>query len=534
MAKRTITELKNYFKAGKRPTETQFGDVMDSFANLEDPQLFPKNYVEKRLSTEFPHLVADQAVDILLGNRGMSGWLEVEIVGTWMYWNSVGNIKKLFQVGFNPDNGVWYTPTSRIVEAGGLIINHIYIGDLVWDANINQYKITIYHTHYSGNLYDIRITHHCPLDTQDFSEVKLSDIYTNALTGQRVHYIHYNDNLGVGTVLPEARLHVVQNQSSYPIDAMTVDVVSFGTPHNANKSHYFRVRDIGANNHVPFIIKGSGNVGIGTETPAAKMHLVSGYVSPDSEGALIVGDTSQVNLRFGCTDRYSWMQGHGTASLHINPLGNNVILNRDGGNVGVGVENPQSKLEVNGLVTSKISNTSISPANVGGLNINELGNNVFEMSFARDGQGIAAIKTIFDNPIALGTNNIERVRIQANTGNVGIGTKNPDQKLTVKGKIHAEDVIVDMNVPADYVFQKYFDGESSIKPDYQMPTIQELEFFVRENKHLPEIPSGEAIVKDGVSLGDFQMKLLQKIEELTLYVISQNKEIENLKAIIKK
>ncbi|WP_419487090.1 hypothetical protein [Chryseobacterium bernardetii] len=543
MAKKTNTELKEYFKAGKRPTESQFGDFIDSFANLEDQQLFPKNYLEKRLSLDFPHNVADQAVDILLGNRGMSGRLEIEIVGTWMYWNSVGNIKKLFQVGFNPDNGVWYTPTSRIVEAAGLITNHIYIGDIVWDAAINQYKIPIYHTHFSGNIYDVRITYHCPFDTQDFSEVKLSDVYTNALTGQRVHYINYNYNLGVGTTLPEtslhvkapkdqghsnvvgamfdrneaaggsnivqlkyhstadlelnsfftgtnfrygsygdfnivnniddgtygainmvtnkqtrlsimpngnmgigttlpeAKLHVFQNPSSDPIDAMTIDVGSFGTFQNANKSHYFRVRDIGGNNNVPFIIKGSGNVGVGTETPAAKMHLVSSYVFPDSEGTLIVGDTSQVNLRFGCADRYSWMQGHGTSPLHINPLGNNVILNKDG-------------------------------------------------------------------------------------GNVGIGTQNPDQKLTVKGKIHAEDVIVDMNIPADYVFQKYFEGQSSIRPDYQMPTLKELESFVKENKHLPEIPSGEAIVKDGVNLGDFQMKLLQKIEELTLYIIALKKEID--------
>ncbi|UHO39358.1 hypothetical protein H5J24_04390 [Chryseobacterium capnotolerans] len=76
-------------------------------------------------------------------------------------------------------------------------------------------------------------------------------------------------------------------------------------------------------------------------------------------------------------------------------------------------------------------------------------------------------------------------------------------------------------------FKKYFDGQSSIRPDYRMPTLQELESFVKENKHLPEIPSGEAIVKDGVNLGDFQMKLLQKIEELTLYIIALKKEIDS-------
>ncbi|MBV8328834.1 hypothetical protein [Chryseobacterium sp.] len=450
MAKKTNTELKEYFKAGKRPTEAQFGDVIDSFASLEDPQLFPKNYYEKRLGPlEFPHVVGDQAVDILLGNRGMSGRLEIEIVGTWNYVNSVGNIKKQFEIGFNPDNGVWYTPSSRIVEAGGLIVNHIYIGDVVWDTAINQFKITIYHTHYAGNVYDVRITYHSPLDTQDLNDVKFSQVYTQPLTGQRIHYIHYNNNLGVGTALPKAKLHILHDPSSDPIDAMTVDVGSFGDPQNAAKSHYFRVRDIGGSNSVPFIIKGSGNVGVGTETPAAKMNIVSGYLAPDSQGTLMLGDPTQINLRLGYTDRYSWIQGHGSAPLYINPLGNNLILNRD-------------------------------------------------------------------------------------SGHVGIGTQNPDQKLTVKGKIHAEDVIVDTNVPADYVFQKYFDGQSEIRPDYVMPTIQELEAFVRENKHLPEIPSAERMSEDGVNLGDLQMKLLQKIEELTLYVISQNKEIEDLKSIIGK
>lgn len=486
MAKKTITELKTYFKAGKRPTEAQFGDVMDSFANLEDTQLFPKNYLKKRLSVDFPHNLADQAVDILLGNRGMSGALEIEIVGTWMFMNSVGNIKKLFQVGFNPDNAMWYPTTSRIVEAGGVIVHNIYIGDVIWDATINQYKVTIYHTNYAGNIYDIRITYHCPADAQDFSEVRLSDVYTNPLTGQRVHYIHYNDNLGVGTTLPETSLHVkapkdkghsnvvggLFDRSEAAGGSNIVQLKYHSTADLELNSFYsgtnFRYGSYGDFNIVNNIDDGTygainmvtnkqtrlsiipnGKIGVGTATPAAKLNIVTGYNTPDQEGTLMLGDATQVNLRLGTNGQYSWIQGHGVSPLHINPLGNNLILNKDG-------------------------------------------------------------------------------------GNVGIGTNNPDQKLTVKGKIHAEDVVVDMNVPADYVFQKYFDGQSSIRPEYQMLTIQELESFVRENKHLPEIPSGEAIVKDGVNLGDFQMKLLQKIEELTLYVISQNKEIEHLKAIIKK
>lgn len=484
MAKKTITELKEYFKSGKRPTEAQFGDVMDSFANLEDSQLFPKNYIKKRLDVDFPNDVFDQAVDILLGNRGMSGSLEIEIVGTWMYTNTVGNIKKLFQVGSNPDNAVWYTPTSRIVEAGGPIINHIYIGDIVWDANINQYKITIYHTHHSGNIYDIRITYHCPFDTQDFSEVKLSNIYTNTLIGQRTHYIHYNDNLGIGTSLPETKLHVKapvgqgdnnyisglfdRNEAAGGSNKLTIKYHSsadlevnsgytgsgfrYGTYSDFNivnngLSDTFGAINFVTNAAVRLCVHPKGNIGIGTMNPYGKMNVVSELSDPDQEGTLILGDVSQVNLRFGCSGQYTWIQSHASTPLHINPLGNDVILNRD-------------------------------------------------------------------------------------AGNVGIGTMNPDQKLTVKGKIHAEDVIVDMNVPADYVFQKYYDNYSPIRTDYHMPDLQELESYIKENKHLPEIPSGETMIKDGVKIGDFQMKLLQKIEELTLYMISQNKEIEQLKTLI--
>ena len=105
-----------------------------------------------------------------------------------------------------------------------------------------------------------------------------------------------------------------------------------------------------------------------------------------------------------------------------------------------------------------------------------------------------------------------------NDGNIGIGTTIPDQKLTVKGKIHAEEVIVDLNVPvADYVF----------KPTYKLMPLHEVEQFVKTNSHLPEIPSATEITKNGLSMGDMQNKLLQKVEELTLYAIQQNKKIQD-------
>ncbi|AUP78827.1 tail fiber protein [Flavivirga eckloniae] len=111
-----------------------------------------------------------------------------------------------------------------------------------------------------------------------------------------------------------------------------------------------------------------------------------------------------------------------------------------------------------------------------------------------------------------------------NNGNVGIGTSNPDMKLAVKGKIHAEEVKIDLNVPApDYVF----------KEGYNLISIKELEKFIKENSHLPEIPSAKEFEENGIMQAEMDMNLLKKIEELTLYVIEQEKSLENKDLMIK-
>lgn len=113
-------------------------------------------------------------------------------------------------------------------------------------------------------------------------------------------------------------------------------------------------------------------------------------------------------------------------------------------------------------------------------------------------------------------------------GKVGIGSRNPDSKLTVKGKIHCEEVKVDLQVPADYVFEKYYTGNSTLKSDYKMPTLEEVEAFTKKNNHLPEMPSAKEIKENGLHLKKMTNLLLQKIEELTLYTIEQEKRIKAL------
>ena len=94
-----------------------------------------------------------------------------------------------------------------------------------------------------------------------------------------------------------------------------------------------------------------------------------------------------------------------------------------------------------------------------------------------------------------------------------------NKTLRVNGTIYATAVNVQSNVWADYVF----------KPTYKLMPLNQVEQYVNTTSHLPEMPSSEEVSKNGVSVGDMQNKLLQKVEELTLYVIEQQKEINELK-----
>ncbi len=106
------------------------------------------------------------------------------------------------------------------------------------------------------------------------------------------------------------------------------------------------------------------------------------------------------------------------------------------------------------------------------------------------------------------------------SGKVGIGTSTPDQALTVKGKIHSEEIIVDLNVPGpDYVFEA----------EYELASLAEIEAFINANKHLPEVPSAAQMEEEGIVLGEMNMLLLKKVEELTLHMIALKKENDLLK-----
>ncbi|MCT1526911.1 hypothetical protein [Sphingobacterium hotanense] len=105
-------------------------------------------------------------------------------------------------------------------------------------------------------------------------------------------------------------------------------------------------------------------------------------------------------------------------------------------------------------------------------------------------------------------------------GYVGIGTSNPQETLSVNGNIRAKEIKVEATNWPDFVF----------KPDYKLLSLKETRRYVAQHGHLPGIPDMSTVNKQGVSLGEMNRLLLQKIEELTLHLIQKEDDIDQMKA----
>ena len=202
------------------------------------------------------------------------------------------------------------------------------------------------------------------------------------------------------------------------------------------------------------------------------------------------------------------------------------IYNTNSGYVGVGFDSPTNLLHA----AKNMTGVQIIVENLGGI-----GGAGFTMIDAASTANwkFKATNTggfkIRDHTIGLDVFTIEQnsganaIYIKAG-GNIGIGTTNPGSKLAVNGKIDCKEVEIYLDGWSDFVFDEA----------YQLKPLDELESFIKDNKHLPGVPTEEEVIQNGISIGQMNATLLEKVEELTLYVIDLKKENEEMKKQIGK
>jgi len=361
--------------------------------------------------------------------------------------------------------------------------------------------------------------------------------------GQTNNIFPSSGNAGVGTTSPASKFHVyngssgkaphgfsdlaIEDDEHVMLSLMTYNTKNayYGFADNdddfvggiqydhPNDRMYFRVN----NHNYDMVINKDGNVGIGTTTPTANFEVYKYdgvshariYTNQHAGTATleIAGGVASFGSQYsGWNFYHSYNNTNKDLYLRHGQSGNPNFVFTDSGQLGVGTSQLEAVLDVEGsmsfltgaermLWSSKHAGTTdhrnyLAPRKADDTGWDwgeEFGHHFYHRAWYFDSK-------------------------------VGIGTWNPgDYKLAVKGKIRAEEVKVETGW-ADYVFQE----------GYDLPTLEEVEQHIQEKGHLINIPSAQEVAEHGVQLGEMNKLLLEKIEELTLYVIDLKKAQEQL------
>jgi hypothetical protein len=261
----------------------------------------------------------------------------------------------------------------------------------------------------------------------------------------------------------------------------------------------------------------TGNVGIGTSTPQAKLE-VNGTSKFDSTVWFAVDGATLFHTAKdgGATGGIVAEAGKGLYLGANNSLSTGIFINGSG-NVGLGTTNPTSgRLQVEGGDIALGADGSDRRLLIWS---NTEGADAILIRRSDNSSPVSIATSAYGKNLLFKVGGSEIVRFR-NDGNVGIGTANPGYKLEVAGSVRATSFISNTTTYADFVFA----------PDYDLPALSEVEAHIAEHGHLPGIPSEAEARAHGIDLAAMQVKLLQKIEEITLHQIQQAKDIAVLKA----
>jgi len=330
----------------------------------------------------------------------------------------------------------------------------------------------------------------------------------------------YAQNVGIGTTAPVMRLHVQDTDSAVALLENTQPLaVDRGTALYFKTGSYYTgaIKTIGTGAALSRLglfsyavgspnslreylsIADNGNVGVGAIDPAYKLDI-----------------NGRMCLRYNGNTAGAWLnkQDNSGAAVFVGNYSDSIFgiygtttgwkffFDHKNGNLGINISNPKVDLSFPAATGKKIS---FYPGGSGDVGIGVYGN---EFRLHSDHAG-ADITFGYDSYTAGFT---ERMRVKGN-GQVCIGTTDPAAGyiLNIGGKAIAEEVRVQLRSAwPDYVFEN----------DYSLKTLPELETYIQANNHLPNIPAASEVEKSGIALGEMQTKLVEKVEELTLYIRS--------------
>ena len=359
--------------------------------------------------------------------------------------------------------------------------------------------------------------------------------YGQSWSGNGTDLYFTGGKVGVGTSSPESTLHV----SGPGIFRSGVIDIVFSTPggkngmvYNVNNSNNYSRFDMYNTDAVTtdnrfftlrysqdsrgLVIRKGGNVGIGTTTPKHQLsvgtsEVLGSWASTVVADGLMVASDNNRSATYLYNQSQSGVHGlnaydYGVGSylpLYLGWGGKNILIAKDGGNVGIGTASPTADLHIfrndNTGVTIK---AEAYDGHFGILEANSAGG-VVHLSNTT-GSSTTLIRGYGDSYFT--------------AGNIGIGTTTPTEKLEVNGTIRSKEVKVEASPWPDYVFAS----------NYNLPSLKSVETYINEHGHLPEVPSAAVVEEEGIKLGEMNAVLLKKVEELTLYTLEQEKRIIEL------